>query len=73
MKKLHEIYKLHPDDTRYRHKIKLQLKETFSEKIMFFQPNNQCPDVVIASDSTEEVLTTITHPETCIKSSAATL
>ena len=66
MKKLHEIYKLHLDDTRYHHKLKLRLKETFSEKIMFFQPNNRCPDVVIASDSIEEVLTTITHPQTCI-------
>ena len=42
MKKLHEIYKLHLDDTRYRHKLKLRLKETFSEKVMFFQPNNRC-------------------------------
>ena len=25
IKNLHEIYKLHPDDTRYRHKFKLQL------------------------------------------------
>ena len=57
----------------YRHKLKLRLKETFSEKIMFFQPNNRCPDVVIASDSIEEVLTTITHPQTCIKSAAATV
>ena len=73
MKKLHEIYELHPDYTRYRHKLKLRLKETFSEKIMFFQPNNRCPDVVIASDSIEEVLTTIAHPQTCIKSVAATL
>ena len=32
MKKLHEIYKLYLDDTRYRHKLRLQLKETFSEK-----------------------------------------
>ena len=68
MKKLHKIYKLHPDDTRYRHKLKLRLKETFFEKIMFFQPNNRCPDVVIASDPIEEVLTTIIHPKTCIKS-----
>ena len=73
MKKLHEIYELHPDYTRYRHKFKLRLKETFSEKIMFFQPNNRCPDVVIASDSVEEVLTTIVHPQTSIKSVAATL
>ena len=40
---------------------------------MFFQPNNRCPDVVIASDSIEEVLTTINHPQTCTKSAAATL
>ena len=73
MKKLHEIYKWRPDDTRYRHKLKLRLKETFSEKIIFFQPNNRCPDVAIASDSIEEVLTTITHPQTCIKSAAAIL
>ena len=73
MKKLHEIYKLHPDDTRYGHKFKLRLKETFSEKIMFLQRNIRCPDVVIASDSIEEVLTAITHPQTCIKSTAATL
>ena len=32
MRKLYEIYKLHPDDTRYLHKLKLQLKENFSEK-----------------------------------------
>ena len=73
MKKLHEIYKLHRDDTRYRHNLKLRLKETFSEKIMFLQPNNRCREVVIASDSIEEVLTTITHPKTCIKSAAATI
>ena len=73
MNKLHEISKLHPDDTRYRHMLKLRLKETFSEKIMFFQPNKRYPDVVIARDSIEEVLTTITHPQTCIKSAAATL
>ena len=54
-------------------KIKLQLKETFSEKISFFQPNNQWPDNVIVDDSIEEVLTTIAHPQTCIKSAAATL
>ena len=36
MKKPHEIYKLHPDDTRYRHKLKLQLKETLSEKILSY-------------------------------------
>ena len=53
MKQLHEIYKLHPDDTRYRHKLKLRLKEKLSEKISFFQPNNRCPNVVIASDSIE--------------------
>ena len=29
MKKLYEIYKLHPDDTRYGHKLKLQLKQNF--------------------------------------------
>ena len=29
MKKLHEIYKLHPDDVKNRHKLKLRLKETF--------------------------------------------
>ena len=73
MNKLHEIYKLRLDDTRYRHKLKLRLNETFPEKIMFLQPNNRCPDVVIACDSIEEVLTTITHPQTCIKSAAATL
>ena len=61
------------DDTRYRHKLKLRLNETFPEKIMFLQPNNRCPYVVIACDSIEEVLTTITHPQTCIKSAAATL
>ena len=54
-------------------KIKLQLKETFSEKISFFQSNNQWPDNVIVGDSIEEVLTTIAHPQTCIKSAAATL
>ena len=32
MKKLYEIYKLHPDDTRQLHKLKLRLKENFSEK-----------------------------------------
>ena len=51
MKKLHEIYKLYPDDTRYRGKV----------------------SIVIASDSIEEVLTTIAHPQTYIKSAAATL
>ena len=73
MKKLHEIYKLHRDDTRYRHNLKLRLKETFSEKIMFLQPNNRFREVVIASDSIEEVLTTITHPKSYIKSAAATI
>ena len=73
MKKLREIYKLRSADTRYRHKLQLRLKETFSEKIMFFQPNNRCPDVVIASDSIEEVLTTVTRPKICIRSAAATL
>ena len=72
MEKLHEIYKLHQDDSRYCHKLTLGLKETFSKKISFFQSNNRCPNVVIASDSFEEVLTTIAHPETCIKSAAAT-
>ena len=52
---------------------KLRLKETFSEKIKFFQPNSRCPDVVIASDSIEEVLTIITHLQTCIKPAAAIL
>ena len=32
MKKLYEIYKLHPDDLSYGHKLKLQLKQNFSEK-----------------------------------------
>ena len=32
MKKLYEIYKLHPDDTRYRHELELRLIEKFSEK-----------------------------------------
>ena len=73
MKKFYEIYNLHPDDTRYRHKLKLRLKETFSAKIMFFQPNNRCPDVVIASDFIDKVLTTTTHPQTCIKSDTAAL
>ena len=72
MKKLHEIYKLHSDDTNYRHKLKLQLKE-ISDKISFFQSNNRRLDVVIASDSIEEVLTTIVHPPTCSKSATATV
>ena len=54
MKKFHKIYKLHPDDTKYGHKLKLQLKETLSEKFLFFQPNNLCSDSVIACDSIEE-------------------
>ena len=32
MKKLHEIYRLYPDDTLYHHKLKLRLREAFSEK-----------------------------------------
>ena len=62
----------HPDDTRYRHKLRLRIKETFSEKIMFFQPYYHCPNVVIASNSIEEVLATIVHLQSCIKSAAAT-
>ena len=67
MKKLHENYKQYSDYTRHCHKLKLQLKETFSEKISFFRPNNRCPEIVIASNSIEEVLTTIARP---IKSAA---
>ena len=32
MKKLHEIYKLHLDDTRYRHKLNLQVKHSLKKK-----------------------------------------
>ena len=68
MKKPHEIYKLHPDNTRQLHKVKLWLKETLSEKISLLR----CPEVVSANDSIE-VLTTIAHPKTSITSAAATL
>ena len=69
MKKIHEIYKLHPDDTGCCHK----LYAATSRNTSFFQPNNRYFDVVTASDSIEEVLTKITHPQTCITSVAATL
>lgn len=71
MKKLHEIYKLNPSDTRYRHKLKLRLKETFNDEITFIQPNSRCADVVIASDSIEEILNDFAHPENSIKNVAS--
>ena len=49
-----------------------ELKKHFLKKIMFFQPYHHSPNVVIASDSIEEVLATIAHPQSCIKSAAAT-
>ena len=49
----YEIYKSHPDDTRYHHKLKLRLKEKLSEKMLFFQPNSGYLDVMIASVSLE--------------------
>ena len=49
-----EIYMLHPDDTRYCHRLKVQLKEKLSEEMSFYQSNNQYPDVVTASDSIKE-------------------
>ena len=47
--------------------MKLRLKETFNDEITFIQPNSRCADVVIASDSIEEILNDFAHPENSIK------
>ena len=73
MKQLHAIYGLHAGDSRYRNKLKLRLEVTFSDKISFMQPNKKCAEVVINSDSIEQILNTKSDPNSCIQNVATTI
>ena len=70
MKTLHEIYNLHPGDSRYRHKLKLRLHEKYGEEITFFQTNRQCVEVVLRTTNLAKVLKAMTDTDRCLKNVA---
>ena len=73
MKTLHEIYNLHPGDSRYLHKLKLRLQEKYGEEITFFQTNRQCVEVVLRTNNLVEILNTMTDTDRCLKNVARRL
>ena len=73
MKNLHEIYDLHPGDSRYRHKLKLRLQDKYGEAITFFQTNRQCVEVVLRTNNLAEVLNAMTDTDRCLKNVARRL
>ena len=50
-----------------------ELEKHFLKKLCSCSQNTGVLTLLLQSDSIEEVLATITHPQTCIKSAAATL
>ena len=51
MKELHDIYKLHVNDVRYRGKLKSSVIKDFGNKIDFLKPSHgQMPDIVINNE-----------------------
>ena len=71
MLKMHEVYGINTEDSRYRNKLKVRLEKEFKEQISFFQPDRKCHELVFRSDLLEEVFNSLTDTETCIKNVAA--
>lgn len=47
MKVLHDIFGLHPEDTRYRSKLKARIQSEFGDKLYFLVATHNTPEVVV--------------------------
>ena len=72
MKTLQEIHGTGIDN-RYRHKLKQRLKEKYADNITFFQPNQQCVEVVLRTNNLTEVMSFMTDTDKCLKEVARRL
>ena len=49
MANIHNAYALHPNDTRYRSKLKERIENDYKKQLLFVKFKNNSPDVVISS------------------------
>ena len=69
MRVLHELYKLNPEDTRYRSKLKSRLLNMYKESITFLKPQKNQAEIVINTDVLVEHNTEV-NSTNCLRKAA---
>ena len=72
MANIHNAYALHPNDTRYRSKLKERIENDYKKQLLFVKVKNNSPDVVISSKALDSHLI-LNENEVLLKEAAVIL
>ena len=72
MANIHNAYALHPNDTRYRSKLKERIENDYTKQLLFVKVKNNSPDVVISSKALDSHLI-LNENEVLLKEAAVIL